>query len=109
MIDRAPRRKVMGQQFPGTAAPHSIEDGVENLATTVPGRTATGFGGRNKRFQLFPFGIREVGIVSGSRRVQSASRLRKNEARRGYSSFGTVFALDLAAPDLGVGRAVQHR
>src|SRR3954462_11918373 len=42
-----------------------------------------------------------------SRPMLHSSRLRKNEARRGYSSFGTAFALDLAAPDLGVGRAVQ--
>jgi hypothetical protein len=30
------------------------------------------FGGRDERYQRFPFGIGEIGIVNGSRRSQSA-------------------------------------
>src|SRR5947209_3010070 len=36
------------------------------------GRTTTRLGRRDKRFQLFPFRIGEIGIVRGSRRVPSA-------------------------------------
>src|SRR5438309_6388900 len=42
------------------------------LFRSVLRRTAPGFGGRHEWFQLFPFRIREVGVIRGSREFHSA-------------------------------------
>ena len=72
MIDRTPRRQIVRQQFPSTAAVHGIEDAMENFAAAMLRRATAGFGRRHERDQLFPFGIGEVGIIRGARRIQFA-------------------------------------
>src|SRR3954452_5833276 len=44
VIDRAPGRQIVRQQFPGTAAAHGIEDTVQNLTAAMFYRTATRLG-----------------------------------------------------------------
>jgi hypothetical protein len=63
----------MRKQFPGSTTANGIEDAIEDFAAAVFWWAATGFAGRHERYQRFPFSISKVGIVSGSRRIQSAS------------------------------------
>jgi hypothetical protein len=63
----------MREQFPGSTTADGIEDAIEDFAAAVFWWAATGFAGRHKRYQRFPFSISKVGIVSGSRRIQAAS------------------------------------
>ena len=69
MIDRAPSGQVVRQQVPGAPAPSHVENAVENFAAAVLGRTTTGFHRRHERFELFPFRLGEVRIISSSRGI----------------------------------------
>src|SRR5262252_3018743 len=63
MVNRAPRRQVVGQQFPGTAASDGITDAVDNLASRVLGRTTARHSGRDEKFEVLPLGIGDVAVV----------------------------------------------
>jgi len=63
VVDAAPRRKVVGEQAPRTAAPYDVEDGVEYLTQRVDSGTSGGLGSRKVGLQAAPFGIGEVGLV----------------------------------------------
>src|SRR5918998_2197625 len=43
VVDGFPRRKVVWEKSPSTAATYHIEDGVENLAQMMEARTPVGF------------------------------------------------------------------
>src|SRR5215203_1374866 len=63
VVDAAPGREIVGKQAPRTAAPHDVEDGVEDLAQGVQTRTSGGFRSRKVGLQAAPFGIGEVGLI----------------------------------------------
>src|SRR5215831_19989204 len=63
MIDRMPRRQIVGQQFPCAAAANCVTDPIHDLAACMFGRTPSRFGCGHERFQAIPFGIREISIV----------------------------------------------
>src|SRR5947209_5840012 len=67
MIDRAPGRQVVRQQVPGAPTPSHVEDTVEDFAAAVLGRTTPRFHRRHEWFELYPFRLGEVGIISSSR------------------------------------------
>src|SRR5215471_826522 len=66
MIDRAPRRQIVGQQFPCAAAANRVTDPIHDLAACVYGRTPSGFGCGHERFQANPFRISEIRIVGST-------------------------------------------
>src|SRR5918994_4169324 len=66
MMNRLPGREVVRQQAPSTAAPHDVEDGVEDLAQGVHPGTSRRFSGREMGLYVGPFGIGEVGLVCSS-------------------------------------------
>src|SRR5713101_9557678 len=63
-IDRLPRTKVAGQQPPGTARAHHVEDGVDQASTIQRRRSATPtfprFRSRNQRLDVVPFVIYQI-------------------------------------------------
>jgi pimeloyl-ACP methyl ester carboxylesterase len=60
MVDDAPGREVVRNQAPRTAAPHHVEDGVEDLAQRVDSRASGGFGSGKVRLKAAPFGIGKI-------------------------------------------------
>jgi hypothetical protein len=57
MVDGLPRREVVWQQAPSTAATNYVEDGVKDLAQGVYPGPSGGFRGRDMRLYVGPFGI----------------------------------------------------
>jgi hypothetical protein len=62
MVNRFPRREVVWQESPGTAALDDVEDGVKDLAQRMDPGTPGGFGSRKEGLQAAPFGVGEVGL-----------------------------------------------
>jgi hypothetical protein len=60
LVDNLPRRKVMGQQPPGTATPEDIEDRVQNFALGIFLRSAAWFGSGDQMLNQRPFTVTEV-------------------------------------------------
>ena len=56
-LDGLPRRELMWQQAPGTAAFEDVEDGVENLAQRVHPGPSGGLWGRQMKLYASPLGI----------------------------------------------------
>jgi hypothetical protein len=63
MVDRLPRREVVGEQAPLAPALEHVEDGVEDLAQGVQPGASWGFGGREVGLYVGPFGIGKVGLI----------------------------------------------
>ena len=68
----------MRKQSPGTAAPHDVEDGVEDLAWVVETRTSGGFGSGKVGLQAAPFGIRQIGLICFSHARYPTERAPQN-------------------------------
>src|SRR5215212_2973991 len=66
VVDGPPRREVVGQQSPSTAAARYVEDGVEDLAQGVEARATGGSGDRQMRLEYLPLLVGEVGLVCSS-------------------------------------------
>lgn len=63
MVDSRPRRKLVGQEAPGTATAQDIAEAVENLAHLYAARTTTGFGCWNQGLKDSPFAVGEITAV----------------------------------------------
>src|SRR5215210_8702615 len=57
VVDGLPRREVVWQESPLTAAADHIEDGIKDLAWRIDSRTPIGFGSEKVGLQAAPFGI----------------------------------------------------
>jgi hypothetical protein len=60
MVDHRPWREVMGQQPPGTAAPHQIPQGIANVTFGVFLWAAPSFGRGHEMLNQLPFSICQV-------------------------------------------------
>jgi hypothetical protein len=64
MMNGLPRRELLvGQQTPGTATTHNVEDGVKDLAQGMYPGPPISFRGRQVRLYALPLGIGEVGWI----------------------------------------------
>jgi hypothetical protein len=66
------------KQSPSAAAPHDVEDGVEDLAWAVESRTSGGFGSGKVGLQAAPFGIRQIGLICFSHARYPTERMPQN-------------------------------
>ena len=57
VIGDPPRRELVRQQAPGAARAHDVEDCVNNLASGILRRAASGFGFRDQRSEPMPLGV----------------------------------------------------
>jgi len=74
VISGLPGWEFVREQPPGTAAPHDVEDGVQDLADRVKPRSADGLGRRKQRVETSEFSVRQVGQI-GSPRGQTPAIL----------------------------------
>jgi hypothetical protein len=74
MIDRTPRRQIVGQQFLCAAAANRVTNPSHDLTPRVLGRPPAGFGCGHERFQAIPFRISDIRIVGST--VFHVDRLR---------------------------------
>src|SRR5215469_1431577 len=63
VVGSLPGWEFVWQQPPGTATPHHIEDGIQDLADRVEPGSAQTFGRRQKRVKASEFSVRQVGQV----------------------------------------------
>src|SRR4051794_29415924 len=63
MIHSAPRRQIMRQQFPCSAAADCVEDAIENLSSAVLRGTASRLGSGHERLDVVPLGVSQVSVV----------------------------------------------
>jgi len=66
MVDRTPRRQVMRQHAPRTAAAHELKDTVQDLALGIVFRSAAGLGLGHEMLDQVPL---VVGKIAGGRRL----------------------------------------
>ncbi len=65
----------MGQESPGTATTHDVENGVEDLAQGMYSGPSGSFRDRDVGLYVGPFGIGEVGLVCSSHARYSTESL----------------------------------
>jgi hypothetical protein len=63
VVGRLPRRELVREQPPGTATPHNIEDGIQDLADRVHSGTTDALGRWQERVQTSKLSIRQVSQV----------------------------------------------
>ena len=63
IVRQAPGWQVMGQGSPRVAVAGDIEDGVDDPAPCIVGRSTVWFGGRYEWFQHLPLRIAQVGRI----------------------------------------------
>jgi hypothetical protein len=60
VVDGWPSRKVVGKQAPLATALQDVEDGVQDRTKVVGPWASISFGSGHVRFDVFPFGVREI-------------------------------------------------
>lgn len=63
VIGGLPSWELVRKQPPGTAAPHNVEDGIQDLTDRVQSRSANAPGWRQKWLEPRELGVRQVGQV----------------------------------------------
>jgi len=90
MIDRLPRREVLGEEPPLGPGLDQIKDGIEDF-TQGGARAAALFGGGQEAAKQVPLGVGEIGFVRGDfHRLKSAAA---NQSRKNSQSNQGIFAV----------------
>ena len=66
VVDGLPRREVVGQKAPSTAAAYHVKNRVEDLAQAMQARSPFVFWERQERFEALPLFVGEIGQVGSS-------------------------------------------
>jgi hypothetical protein len=74
VIDGVPRRKVAGQELPGTATPQVVEDGVRDYAGAVDFELSSPYRIRKVGLDVLPFSAGEIGREAPFRVQERTSR-----------------------------------
>jgi len=90
VVGGLPGWELVREQPPGTAAPHYVENGIQDFADRMESRPANTLGRGQKRVKPRELSIRQVGQVGSPRSQTPAIVPRKTDPRPGFQ---TVFRL----------------